>query len=143
VAPTGRVGLRACRRQRSVRPYSIDVCTPLAYIARVANHCTIVETPTFTRLVTATLGEEEYRALQLELARNPKAGAVIPGSGGLRKIRWAGGGRGKRSGFRVIYYWLGAEQTVLMLYLFAKNEADDLTKDQLKVLARIVKEEYP
>lgn len=59
---------------------------------------TIVETPVFTKIVKDALSEQEYRALQLELANNPTAGAVIPGSGGLRKLRWAGEGKGKSGG---------------------------------------------
>ena len=105
-------------------------------------HFTIVETPTFTRLVTANLSEEDYRTLQVELARNPELGKVIPESGGIRKLWWGGEGRGKSGGFRIIYYSATTAQKVLMLYMYAKNVADDLTKDQLKALAKVVKEEY-
>ena len=59
----------------------------------------------FTRQVDATLTRDDYRALQLHLLGRPDAGAVIPGAGGLRKLRWAVAGRGKRGGVRVIYYW--------------------------------------
>jgi hypothetical protein len=109
----------------------------------MATYYTILETPTFTRLVTSAMSDEEYRALQMELARDPMAGDLIRGSGGIRKLRWAAEGRGKRSGFRVIYYSATANQKVVMLYLFAKNEADDLTKQQLRLLGAVVRKEFP
>jgi len=65
----------------------------------------IIETPIFTKRVKALLSDEEYRLLQNELVARPDAGKIIPESGGLRKIRWSGSGRGKRGGTRLIYYW--------------------------------------
>ena len=62
----------------------------------------IIETSIFTRRVSELLSNEAYRELQSELVIRPAAGAVIAGSGGLRKLRWAGSGRGKRGGVRVI-----------------------------------------
>ncbi len=103
----------------------------------------IVETSIFTRQVQALLSDEEYRRLQMALVHNPGLGSKIQGSGGLRKMRWAVAGRGKRGGVRVIYYWAVIHDRILMLYMFAKNEQDDLTPEQLKVLRRIVEEEYP
>ena len=72
----------------------------------------------------------------------PEQGAVIPGSGGLRKLRWAGRGRGKRGGTRVIYYWFVSESVIYMLFAYAKNAAADLTPAQVKVLRQLVKEEF-
>jgi mRNA-degrading endonuclease RelE of RelBE toxin-antitoxin system len=103
----------------------------------------IFETSIFTRQVQALLSDEEYRQLQMALILHPDLGAVIPGSGGLRKVRWSTGGRGKRGGVRVIYYWAVVHDRILMLFMYAKNEQDDLTPEQLKVLRRIVEEEYP
>jgi len=103
----------------------------------------IVETSIFTRQVQALLTDEEYRRLQLSLVARPDLGAVIPGSGGLRKVRWVVQGRGKRGGVRVIYYWAVSQDRILMLLIYAKNEQDDLTPEQLRVLRRIVREEYP
>ena len=65
---------------------------------------TFIETRLFTRLVQDYLKENEYRVLQEALMNNPEAGNLIPGSGGIRKLRWRAPGRGKRGGFRVMYY---------------------------------------
>lgn len=102
----------------------------------------IIETSIFTRQVLTLLSEEEYRKLQLALILRPNLGVVIPGSGGLRKARWALDDRGKRGGVRAIYYWAVAQDQILMLMIYAKNEQDDLTPDQLKILRRIIEEEY-
>ena len=63
-----------------------------------------IETRLFTRLVQDYLGDDEYRRLQIALLENPEAGDIILGSGGIRKVRWRAPGRGKRGGYRVIYY---------------------------------------
>jgi mRNA-degrading endonuclease RelE of RelBE toxin-antitoxin system len=102
----------------------------------------IIETSIFTRQVQALLSDEEYRQLQMVLVLQPDLGAIIPASGGLRKVRWSIGGRGKRGGVRVIYYWAVVHDRILMLFMYGKNEQDDLTPEQLKVLRRIIEEEY-
>ena len=101
-----------------------------------------IETSIFTRLVTTLLKDDEYRQLQMALYIHPEAGAIIPHSGGLRKIRWSITGRGKRGGVRAIYYWVVAKDQILMLFLYPKNEQDDLTPQQLKVLREIVEKEF-
>ena len=102
----------------------------------------IVETPNFTRQVLAILTDEEYRRLQTALVNRPLSGTVIKGSGGLRKIRWAIEGRGKRGGVRVIYYWAAAYRRLLMLLVYSKSERDDLRPEQLKALRTIISEEF-
>jgi mRNA-degrading endonuclease RelE of RelBE toxin-antitoxin system len=102
----------------------------------------IAETPTFTRQVRELLDEESYRQFQLELVDNPDRGRLIPGSGGLRKIRWHGSGRGKRGGVRVIYYWATEREIILLLLAYPKNDREDLTPAQLAVLRRVVEEEF-
>jgi hypothetical protein len=79
----------------------------------------------------------------LELIRNPESGRVIPGTGGLRKLRWAASGRGKRGGARVIYFWHSKSQQLLMLFVYSKNERSDLTTAQRRALRTIVETEYP
>ncbi|MFN8492610.1 MAG: type II toxin-antitoxin system RelE/ParE family toxin [Caldilineaceae bacterium] len=103
----------------------------------------IIETSVFTKQVQKLLTDEEYQALQVELIKRPDAGVVIPGSGGLRKVRWSMPGRGKRGGVRVIYYWAVKQDHLLMLLMYPKNVQDDLTPAQLKMLRQIVEREYP
>jgi mRNA-degrading endonuclease RelE of RelBE toxin-antitoxin system len=74
---------------------------------------------------------------------NPERGDLIRGSGGLRKIRWTGSGRGKRGGLRVIYYWHVPGSVILFLLAYPKNKQDDLTADQIKLLKTLVKNEFP
>ena len=102
----------------------------------------IIETPIFTKRVMDVLSEEEYRHFQIKLVSDPDAGKIIQGSGGIRKIRWSGSGRGKRGGSRILYYWFNKEGLLLMLFIFKKNERDDLTKNQIKNLKSIVESEY-
>ena len=70
------------------------------------------------------------------LINQPDAGDIIPGSGGCRKLRWAAKGHGKRGGARVIYYWINDDDRILLLDLYAKNEAENLSSAQLKDLKR-------
>jgi hypothetical protein len=71
----------------------------------------------------------------------PEQGPVIKGSDGLRKVRWAPAGIGKRGGVRVIYHWATGEDLVYMLYIYAKAEQGDLTPRQTRELAKVVREE--
>jgi len=100
----------------------------------------VVETPTFTRQITKLLSDDEYAQLQSQLVADPKAGDVIPGSGGLRKFRWSRTGRGKRGGIRVIYF-AAIDGRIYLLAAYAKSVRDDLTIAQIKVLRRLVGEE--
>ena len=85
----------------------------------------------------------ELNALQWALVANPESGDLIRGSGGLRKLRWAESGRGKRGGLRVIYYWHVPGSVILLLLAYPKNEQENLTPDQLKVLKSIIQTEFP
>jgi len=80
------------------------------------------------------MNDEEYGVLQAYLAKWPDSGKIIRGSGGIRKLRWAGSGRGKRGGLRVIYYWWVSRDRITMLMAYPKAEQDDLTPNQLKLL---------
>src|SRR5215472_16601070 len=101
-----------------------------------------IETPVYTRAVVDLLNEEQYRSLQLALLLRPGLGPVIRGSGGIRKLRWSLRGGGKRGGIRVIYFWDEPSETFYMLYAYPKNEQEDLTAQQLRILARLVREEF-
>ncbi|MGH9350009.1 MAG: type II toxin-antitoxin system RelE/ParE family toxin [Vicinamibacterales bacterium] len=93
---------------------------------------TFVETKLFTKLVQEYLSDDEYAALQQSLIANQEAGDVIPGSGGVRKLRWAVAGRGKRGGIRVIYFLRLRHGEIWMLTLYAKNVADNIPAQTLK-----------
>ncbi len=99
-----------------------------------------IEAPTFTKAVIAWLDDDDYAALQAILALRPDAGRLIPGGSGLRKLRWAAEGRGKRGGLRVIYYWLAADQQIWMLLAYPKNEQDNLSPQQMKQLKTLVED---
>ena len=101
-----------------------------------------VETPIFTRVLTRLIADDEYRSLQIALMLRPDQGPIISGTGGLRKVRWARPGAGKRGGFRIIYYWAPKGQAFYMLYVYAKNEQGDLTHAQARWLGQLVREEF-
>jgi mRNA-degrading endonuclease RelE of RelBE toxin-antitoxin system len=98
----------------------------------------IIETSVFTRLIRELMSDEEYSELQKTLFQHPDVGDVIPGSGGLRKVRWRQKGRGKRGGIRIIYYWVSRDDQIWMLYAYRKARQIDLNSKQLAVLSKIV-----
>ena len=91
-----------------------------------------VETKLFTRLVKDFLKDEEYTHLQKVLMKHPDAGAVIRDSGGLRKLRWAVQGRGKRGGLRVIYQFRHADGIFWMITMYPKNTRDSISGHVLR-----------
>lgn len=99
-----------------------------------------IEFQPFAKALPLIGDDDDYLALQLHLMERPEAGAVIPGTRGLRKLRWAGSGRGKRGGLRIIYYHVTAEGQILLLHVFAKNELEDLPKSALLELSHLVEQ---
>lgn len=97
-----------------------------------------IETPVFTRRISRYMDDDQYRRLQEVLIDYPDCGDVIPGSCGLRKLRWRLAGRGKRGGVRIIYYWMKSAEQIYLLYVYAKNETQDMSRYQLKALRQIV-----
>lgn len=118
------------------RQDAIDGHTPLAY-----TRFEVIESSLFTRQVKELLTEDSYRKLQLYLLLNPDAGDVIPGAGGLRKLRWRLAGRGKRGGARVIYMLRSAGARIHLLFMYAKNIRADLTAQDLRSLRRLISED--
>lgn len=97
-----------------------------------------IETPLFEKSKEGIFDEDELQKFQLDLLENPAAGDLIPKGKGLRKIRWAASGRGKRGGARVIYFWVSAESTIFLLLAYKKNRQENLTPKQLKILTDLI-----
>lgn len=100
----------------------------------------IIETPIFTKLISDLLTDEDYRLLQNEVIKAPEIGSIIPGAAGLRKLRFQLGGKGKRGGGRLIYYWIVNQETLLFIYAYRKSAAADITSVQTKLLVKQTKE---
>jgi hypothetical protein len=99
---------------------------------------TIVELKSFQHEADCIFTEEEREALADFIASNPDSGVIIPGSGGVRKLRWRAGGRGKRGGARVIYYFRDLNMPVFLLAVYAKGEKLNLTMAERNAMQRLV-----
>lgn len=93
---------------------------------------TVIETPLFQRQWPLYWTEDERGVFAAYLAETPTAGDVVPGSGGMRKVRWSRAGSGKSGGVRVIYFTRTAEGELVLLTLYAKAKTDNLTGAKLK-----------
>ena len=111
-------------------------CPSLAYTSGVSEMIAVVETEEFLADVKGVLSEDEHDDLILYVALHPEAGDVIPGTGGLRKLRWVAKGRGKRGGSRVIYYFHDIHVPLFLMAIFAKNVQADLSTRQRNALTR-------
>ena len=102
-----------------------------------------VELPAFERYREQYLDDDRFRDLQLALMSNPETGDAIPGTGGLRKVRFGDSrrGKGKRGGLRVIYYWWIGGPEFWLFTVYDKDEMEDLTARQREVLKEYVKRE--
>lgn len=102
-----------------------------------------IELPPFERHRQSYLSDASYREFQIVLMENPEAGDVIEGTGGLRKIRHADEkrGKGKRGGLRVIYYWWLSGKQFWLFTVYNKDEMDDLSAAQKKILKDLLKQE--
>ena len=98
-----------------------------------------IETDFFTEDVIELLTDDEYARLQLYLTINPEAGDLIQDTGGLRKVRWAAGGKGKRGGVRVIYYDASNVHQIRMLLIYRKGVKDDLSEKEKALLRALNK----
>jgi len=100
---------------------------------------TVAETPTFVKQAAGLFSEDEKAALIDYLAANPLAGDEIPGTGGVRKVRFALRGQGKRGGARVIYYWYSDDAPIYALLVYGKSQKTDLTPDEAAAVAALAK----
>lgn len=99
-----------------------------------------IETPGFVRTAGRVFDDDDLAALQTALMLRPSAGVVMPGTGGLRKLRVSARGHGKRDGARVIYYWVQDDGRIFLLYAYAKNETSDITSAQARQLRSLVED---
>jgi hypothetical protein len=107
---------------------------------------TIVETPTFLRLAEGIWEDDERSDLVDYIARNPESGVIIPGTGGVRKLRWARQGSGKRGGARVIYFYHHMDAPIFLLMAYAKAKSEDMTPDQKRAVTTLtteLKKQFP
>ena len=95
-----------------------------------------IEASAFTKYVYEYLSEDEYLGLQNFLLQYPEAGKVVPGSGGVRKIRWAMSGKGKSGGVRVIYYFKRQDNEIWLLTIYSKNEVENIPAHVLRQIAK-------
>jgi hypothetical protein len=105
----------------------------------------VVETPEFVAATQRIMDNEERGLLVDYLARNPLAGDLIPGTGGVRKLRWALEGRGKRGGARVVYYYHSDAMPIFALTAYAKNERADISqadRNDFRQLTALLVERY-
>ncbi len=107
---------------------------------RIVLEMVFVELTPFIAFCQAHWSDDELRELQNFLLASPDAGKVIRGSSGLRKLRWSIPGRGKRGGARVIYYRYVEGERLYLIYAYAKSMQEDLTPEQVVVLAELMKE---
>ncbi len=95
-----------------------------------------IEAVAFTKYVYDYLSEDEYQGLQSFLLQYPESGKIVPGSGGLRKVRWAMSGRGKRSGVRVIYFHKKREDEIWLLTIYGKSDVENIPAHILRQIAK-------
>jgi len=95
-----------------------------------------IEATAFTKHVYKYLSEDEFLGLQSFLLEYPEAGKVVPGSGGLRKVRWAISGKGKSGGVRVIYYFKRQEDEIWLLTIYSKSEIENISAHILRQIAK-------
>jgi mRNA-degrading endonuclease RelE of RelBE toxin-antitoxin system len=100
---------------------------------------TIIEFPSFLAQIGKSMKATERDEFIDFLAKHPRAGDEITGTGGIRKIRWAGKGKGKQGGVRVIYYFYNESAPVFLLTVYGKGEKEDLTPEQEKQMSRLAK----
>lgn len=99
---------------------------------------TITELPEYIRRANELLNEIERKSIIDYLASHPRAGDIMEGTGGIRKLRWARGGKGKSGGVRVIYYYHDSRIPLYLLTIFGKSEKSNISKSERNELSKLV-----
>jgi mRNA-degrading endonuclease RelE of RelBE toxin-antitoxin system len=116
-------------------PFSIAICT-----ARPYNWVVIfIEATAFTKYVYTYLTDDEFLGLQSFLLRYPESGKIVPGSGGVRKLRWAMAGKGNSGGVRIIYYFKKQDDEIWLLTIYSKSKTDNIPAHVLRQIAEEIK----
>ena len=98
----------------------------------------IFTTRTYERAIAKLALESERREMEAAIAVSPISAPVIPGTGGIRKLRWAGSGRGKRGGIRTIYFYHAGPEAIYLLTAYAKAAQEDLSSADKKAWSKLV-----
>lgn len=120
----------------AIRSQVLDKKASLTYaLFMTLRPITVFETQMFARAAEAIWSDDERSALIDFVARNPENGDLIPGTGGVRKLRWGRTGSGKRGGARVIYFFYNLDKPLYMLLAYAKSGAVDMTPDEKRAVS--------
>jgi len=123
----------------------LDKKTPMAYTLRPTELLTVAETQLFIRQAASVWTDAERNAFVDFIAANPEEGDVIPGTGGVRKLRWGRQGVGKRGGARIVYFYHDDAMPLYLLMVYAKAQQEDLTPDEkrrVQALAVALRQAY-
>ena len=99
-------------------------------------HVEFIEAPAFSKYLYDYLNDDEFLGLQAFLVKYPDTGKVVPGSGGVRKLRWAVSGKGKSGGVRVIYYFKKQDDEIWLLTIYSKSEVENIPAHVLRQIAQ-------
>jgi hypothetical protein len=99
-----------------------------------------IEATAFTKHVHEYLSDDEYLGLQSFLLQYPEAGQIVPGTGGVRKLRWAMSGKGKSGGVRVIYYFKRQDNEIWLLTIYSKSEVENIPSHVLRQIAKEIED---
>ena len=131
---------QACGNWPGVRSHVTELVIPQCGILAVVDNTpeiTVLQLPKFKAEATELIGAGGIEDLADHLINHPDAGDVIPGSGGVRKLRWAAKGKGKRGGARIIYLYIVVAARIYLIRCYAKNVKTDLTADERKQLRQV------
>lgn len=103
-------------------------------------YCTFVETALYKKIVDSLKDSDVVKKfVESVLLENPKQGDLVPGTGGLRKMRVPGSGKGKRGGYRVVYYHHVSDEEIYLIHIYDKSTSEDLSEDEKKIIKELIK----